>query len=57
MPPARPHLWFTISRHLTSTGVVSYQRCPCGRWRTLQNDETVTAGASTCLRLELVGSH
>ena len=27
------HFWRTASRHSTSEGVVSYQRCACGRWR------------------------
>lgn len=31
------HQWSTVSRHLTSEGLVSYQRCPCGRWRMLQD--------------------
>lgn len=27
------HFWRTTSRHSTSDGVVSYQRCACGKWR------------------------
>ncbi|WP_308817721.1 hypothetical protein [Pseudonocardia alni] len=27
------HEWETTSRHRTSDGVVSYQRCRCGAWR------------------------
>ncbi|GAA3233749.1 hypothetical protein GCM10017691_29610 [Pseudonocardia petroleophila] len=42
------HLWFTISRHLTSEGLVSYQRCPCGRWRTLQDGDPLTRPAGHC---------
>jgi hypothetical protein len=29
------HIWRTESRHPTSDGTVSYQRCHCGRWRVL----------------------
>ncbi|MGH3357847.1 MAG: hypothetical protein ACRDO7_03525 [Nocardioidaceae bacterium] len=27
------HFWRTASRHSTSDGMVSYQRCACGTWR------------------------
>jgi hypothetical protein len=27
------HVWRTRSKHLTSEGLVSYQRCLCGAWR------------------------
>lgn len=37
------HQWSTASRHLTSEGLVTYQRCPCGRWRTLQDGIPVGA--------------
>lgn len=37
------HRWFTISRHLTADGLVTYQRCTCGRWRVLENAEPVSA--------------
>jgi len=29
------HFWHTRSSHATSEGLVSYQACPCGRWRIL----------------------
>jgi hypothetical protein len=29
------HFWSTRSSHSTSEGVVTYQACPCGRWRIL----------------------
>ena len=29
------HSWHTHSSHATSEGVVTYQSCPCGRWRIL----------------------
>jgi hypothetical protein len=29
------HFWTTRSSHPTSEGLVSYQSCPCGRWRIL----------------------
>lgn len=29
------HTWQTASRHPTSDGTVSYQRCPCGQWSVL----------------------
>lgn len=35
MSAFEPHFWRTVSRHSTSEGVVSYQRCTCGRWRVM----------------------
>ena len=32
---AHGHTWSTCSRHLTSEGTVTYQRCRCGHWRAL----------------------
>jgi hypothetical protein len=29
------HTWQTASRHPTSNGTVSYQRCRCGLWSVL----------------------
>ena len=29
------HFWHTRSTHATSEGLVTYQACPCGRWRIL----------------------
>lgn len=29
------HFWRSRSSHATSEGVVTYQSCPCGRWRIL----------------------
>ncbi|HET9422709.1 MAG TPA: hypothetical protein VFO49_16325 [Nocardioides sp.] len=31
----RDHSWTTRSSHPTSDGLVTYQSCPCGRWRIL----------------------
>ena len=40
---AHRHLWRTSSRHLTSEGVVGYQRCRCGRFRVLLGEQAVIA--------------
>ncbi|OLL98864.1 hypothetical protein Ae406Ps2_3391 [Pseudonocardia sp. Ae406_Ps2] len=41
------HEWRTASRHRTSDGVVSYQRCRCGAWRIrLAAPGTATVAAS-----------
>jgi hypothetical protein len=37
------HAWRTASRHPTSDGVVSYQRCACGAWQVLVSDLTCVA--------------
>jgi hypothetical protein len=41
------HIWQTESRHTTSDGAVSYQRCRCGRWRVLLGPNQVLAEART----------
>lgn len=35
------HFWGTASRHSTSDGVVSYQRCACGQWRVMLAGPTI----------------
>jgi hypothetical protein len=35
MTATHGHFWRTHSTHATSEGLVSYQSCPCGRWRIL----------------------
>jgi hypothetical protein len=40
---AAGHVWSTLSRHPTSKGTVSYQRCRCGRWRVLLGPNPVLA--------------
>jgi hypothetical protein len=35
------HSWHTASRHPTSEGMVSYQRCGCGAWQVLVSAATV----------------
>jgi len=37
------HIWLTRSRHSTSDGVVSYQRCRCGLWRVVRGASQVLA--------------
>jgi hypothetical protein len=37
-PHADDHQWHTASSHRTSDGLVTYQRCRCGRWRIRIND-------------------
>lgn len=32
------HNWQTLSRHTTSTGTVTYSRCPCGAHTILLED-------------------
>jgi hypothetical protein len=27
------HCWTATSRHATSEGPITYERCPCGQWR------------------------
>jgi hypothetical protein len=41
------HVWQTESRHSTSDGAVSYQRCRCGRWRVLLGPNRVLAVAES----------
>jgi hypothetical protein len=43
------HRWSTVSRHLTADGLVAYQRCPCGRWRILENAVPVCTPARRTL--------
>ena len=37
------HTWQTTSRHPTSNGTVSYQRCRCGLWSVLLGPSQVLA--------------
>lgn len=48
----REHQWSTVSTHRTAEGPVRYQRCRCGRWRTLQGVEVLAAPVATCRPLE-----
>jgi len=41
------HFWQTRSTHPTSEGLVSYQSCPCGRWRILTSTPRVEVTRST----------
>ena len=45
MDDSNGHVWQTESRHATSNGVVSYQRCRCGRWRVLLGSNRVLGEA------------
>jgi len=43
---AHDHAWQTRSRHHSSEGTVSYQRCHCRSWRVLVGPlEVLAAGA------------
>ncbi|MFC5138027.1 hypothetical protein ACFPK1_07270 [Actinomycetospora rhizophila] len=44
----REHQWSTVSTHRSAEGLVRYQRCRCGRWRTLQGAEVLAAPVATC---------
>ena len=41
------HFWRTRSSHATSEGLVSYQACPCGRWRILSAARTAEVARSS----------
>jgi hypothetical protein len=38
------HRYVTVSAHRTSEGLVSYQRCACGRWRISRRQVTKVPG-------------
>ncbi|WP_170304473.1 hypothetical protein [Microlunatus speluncae] len=44
--PDHEHQWQTNSEHSTSEGRISYQSCPCGRWRVLRHHDLTTVLAA-----------
>jgi hypothetical protein len=51
------HSWLTRTRHRTSEGVVSYQRCSgCGQWRLLVGRRRVVADGVGAARSPAAGS-
>jgi hypothetical protein len=45
-PSEHVHHWTTTSRHSTSEGPITYERCRCGQWRvrrvtSVQVDQTL----------------
>lgn len=53
-PAFREHQWSTVSTHPSAEGSVSYQRCGCGRWRTILAGEVLAAPGASCRRLQPV---
>jgi hypothetical protein len=53
-PGSHDSQWRTVSRHLTSEGLVAYQRCGCGGWRIRLHEDPV--GVTAVLSPRLTGS-